>query len=105
MLRPTGLCLPGRLLARNVLSSVQSSWPCRCYLISITRSASDEGKWSSERTAANGSFGQHKQESEISLGKISLLMSKLEMYQHNTVRLLKMRWTDKVAMLYGKTLF
>ena len=66
---------------------------------------SDEGERSSERIAANGSFGQQKQESEITLGKISLLMSKLEMNQHNTVRLLKTMGTDKVAMPYGKTLF
>lgn len=71
--------------------------------MSVTRSVSDEGKWSSERIAVNGSFGQQKQKHEINLGRISLLMSKLEMYQHNTVHLLKIRWTDKVAMPYGKT--
>lgn len=69
--------------------------------IAYTTSVSNEGKWSSERIAVNGSFGQQKQESEISLGKISLLMSKLELYQHNTVHLLKTRWTDKVRMPNG----
>lgn len=48
-------------------------------------SVSDEGLWSSKGIAANGSFGQQKQESEISLGKISLLMSQLKMFQHNPV--------------------
>lgn len=56
---------------------------------SVTRLVSLEGKWSSKRVAASGSFVQLKQESEVTVGKISLLMSKLEIEQRNTACLLK----------------
>lgn len=60
VLRPAGPCLPCRLLAGSKLSSAHSSWPCGCCLTAVTRLVSEEGKWSSRRVAASGSFVQLK---------------------------------------------